>query len=79
MEAILEGFTWLIDTIKAIWTFISNIFETLGMVFEYIGKIVTIATQVVLTLPPWIQAIGMITISICSIYIVVGREAGKSD
>ncbi len=79
MNAIIDGFNWIIEFIKTIFNFISNTFETLGMVFKYIYTIIRLATDVILTLPPWIQAFGFITISICAIYMIIGRDAGKSE
>ncbi len=79
MNAIIDGFNWIIEFFKTIFNFISNTFETLGMVFKYIYTIIRLATDVILTLPPWIQAFGFITISICAIYMIIGRDAGKSE
>ncbi|MDE5889052.1 MAG: hypothetical protein K2H20_03435 [Bacilli bacterium] len=79
MGAIIDAFDWLINFFKTIFNFISNTFETLGMVFKYIYTIIRLATDVILTLPTWLHAFGFITISICAIYMIIGREAGKSD
>jgi hypothetical protein len=79
IKALISGVQWLIDTITLLFNFIFNIFDTIGMVFTYVGTIIQVATNFILTLPSWLQAFGLITLAICSIYIVVGREAGKSD
>lgn len=78
MQAIIDGFNWIISFFKTIFDFIMTTFETLAMVFRYIATIVQLAFTVILTLPTWLQAFGIITISVCSVYIVIGREAGKS-
>lgn len=79
IKAIISGFTWLIDTITMLIDFIFGIFEVIGMVFTYLATIIDLAVNVVLTLPSWLQAFGLITIAICGVYFVIGREAGKSD
>lgn len=79
MKALIQGFDWIIEFFKSIFSLISNIFEVLGLVFEYVHVCCSLAVSVILTLPSWLQAFGVITISICAIYMVVGREAGKTD
>lgn len=79
MNAIIDGFNWLIEFFKTIFDFISNTFETIGMAFGYIHTIISLAIGVISGLPTWLQAFGFITISICAIYVVIGRDAGKSD
>ena len=79
MRAIVSGFTWLINAIKTIFTFIMNIFQSITMLFTYLIHIVNVVLTTILTLPPYIQAFAYITISICIIYIIVGRHSGKSD
>lgn len=79
MKAIISGFNWIIEFFKTIFNFISTTFETLGMVFKYIYTIVRLCTDLILSFPPWIQAFGLITISICAVYMIIGRDAGKSD
>lgn len=79
IKAIVNGFKWLIDTITLLFDFVVSFFETIGMVFTYVGTIINLATSFILTLPSWLQAFGLITIAICGVYIIVGRNAGKSD
>lgn len=79
MSAIIDGFNWLINFFKTIFNFITTTFETLGLVFRYIYTIIRIATDVIFTLPTWLQAFGLITISVCAIYMIIGRDAGKTD
>lgn len=79
MQAIIDGFDWLISSFKMVFDFIGNTFETLGMAFKYIYTIVRLATDLIGTFPTWLQAFGLISVTICAIYMVIGREAGKSD
>lgn len=79
MKAIISGFTFLIDTIKMIFGFISSTINTIVMVFQYLITIVGLAFNVVTTLPDWLQAFCIITIAISIAYFLIGRTAGKSD
>lgn len=79
MKAIISGFKWLIDTIKMLFDMLMGIFETIGMVFRYLITIVDIAFDTIATLPSWLSAFAIITISISIAYIIIGRNVGKSD
>lgn len=79
MKAIISGFKWLIDTITMLFDMVMSIFETIAMVFRYLITIVDIAFDTIKTLPPWLSAFAVITISISIAYIIIGRNVGKSD
>lgn len=79
MKSIINGFKWLISAIKLIFTFIMNFFKAITMLFTYLINIVNLAFTTILSLPPYIQAFAYITIAISIIYIIVGRNSGKSD
>lgn len=79
MKAIINGFSWFINTIKMIFEMIMSVFETIAMVFRYLITIVDIAFDTIATLPPWIKAFAIITVSISIAYIIIGRNVGKSE
>ena len=79
MSGIINGITWFIDAIKMIFDIIMNFFDTIGMVFRYLFTIVQIAFTTITTLPSWLQAFALITVSISIAYFLIGRSAGKSD
>lgn len=79
MRAIVNGFKWLINAVKLIFTFIMNFFKAITMLFNFLINIINVAFTTILTLPPYIQAFAYITIAISIIYIIVGRNSGKSD
>lgn len=56
-----------------------NFFKAITMLFQYLITIINLAFTTILTLPPFIQAFAYITIAISIIYIIVGRNTGKSD
>lgn len=79
MKAIINGFTWLIDTIKMLVGIVMSIFNTLVMVIRYFIVIVGIAIDTIVNLPDWLKGFAVITISISIAYFLIGRNAGKSD
>lgn len=79
MKALVSGFKWIINFFKTVWSFVGNILKGIVVAFQILGRIVTLAMQTILTLPPWIQGFLIITITITIVYFIVGRQAGKSD
>lgn len=79
MSGIINGISTLINTIKMIFSMIMSIISTIVMVFKYLLEIVNLAYVTIATLPDWIKAFALITISISIAYFLIGRETGKSD
>lgn len=79
MKGIINAFTTLLDIIKMVFDIIMSIFETLAMVFRYLITIVNLVFNTILTLPSWLQAFAIITVSISIAYFLIGRSAGKND
>lgn len=79
MKAVVSGFKWIIEFVKTAWNFVQTIVEGIAQAFTILGRIITLTTQTILTLPSWIQAFMLITITITIIYFIIGRQTGKSD
>lgn len=79
MKGIISAFTAIINLFKMVFGMIMSFFKTIAMVFVYLINIVDIAFEVILTLPEWLKAFAIITISISIAYFLIGRNAGKSD
>lgn len=79
MSAIINFFDWIINFFKTIFDFVTNIFTTIGLVFKYLYTTISLATNIITTLPNWLQAFGIICLSICAIYMIIGRDPGKSE
>ena len=79
MKGIINAFTTLLDIIKMVFDIIMSIFETLAMVFRYLITIVNLVFNTILTLPSWLQAFAIITVSISIAYFLIGRSVGKND
>lgn len=79
MSALVNGFTWFINAIRLAFELVFNIIRSIAMLFRYLLTIINLAFTAILTLPPYIQAFAYLTIGISIIYIIVGRNTGKSD
>lgn len=79
MKGIINGFSTLINMIKMLFDFIMGFFQTIAMVLKYLVTIVNLAINTIFTLPSWLSSFGLITISICVAYFLIGRNTGKSD
>ena len=79
MKGIINAFQAIIDFFKMIFDIVMGFFETLAMVFRYLITIVDLAFDTIMTFPDWIKAFAIITVSISIAYILIGRNAGKSE
>lgn len=79
MKAIVSGFTWIITFFKTIFSFITGAIETIITLFQYLATIAQICTNTILNMPSWLQAYGIISLSVVILYLVIGREAGKNE
>lgn len=79
MKGIINAFSTLINMIKMLFNIVTSIFSTIGMAFRYLITILNLAFTAVATLPDWLKAFALITISITTAYFIIGRNAGKSD
>lgn len=79
MQGILNAFDFIISTIKSVWAFFIGIVENLILLVKYIGKALVLAGQCVSEMPTWLQVFATVTISVSVLYLILGREGGKSD
>ena len=79
MAGIINGITSFVNIIKSLFSMIMNFFKTFILVFEYLANIVGLAFTVIFTFPPWVKSFATITIGICVVYFLIGRNSGKSD
>lgn len=79
MQGILNAFDFIISTIKSVWDFFVGIVENLILLVTYIGKALVLAGQCVAQMPTWLQVFATVTISVSVLYLILGRDGGKSD
>ena len=74
MQAIIDAFNFIIDTITSVWDFFMGLINNLIMLVEYLGIVSTICYSVIATMPSWMQAFGTITIVVLILYMILGRR-----
>lgn len=79
MKGIIDAFTWLISTIKMLVDFVVSMITSIVYLFKYLGTIMQIVQTFIATLPGWLIAFGQISLTICILYLTLGRNAGKND
>lgn len=79
MKGLINSFKWIIDFFKTIFGIISSIFKTIETAFNYLITIIDLVIDTIGTLPIWLVAFAMITLSISIVYFIIGRNTGKSD
>lgn len=77
MQFIKDFFDFVINTVTSVWSFFTGLIEDLTLFISYLGSAFRLATQCILYLPPWLQVFGTITLGVCMIYLIVGRDTGK--
>ena len=79
MKAIVSGFTWLIDTIKMLVGILMSLIMSLVYAFQYIRTLINRLIVLIGQMPPWISGFMMATLVISVVYIIIGRQGGKSN
>lgn len=79
MKAITSGIKWIISFFKDLWEFAESLISGLVLAFRYLFVIVELAIKTIGNFPDWLQAFGIITISLTAMYFVIGRTAGKTE
>lgn len=78
MQDILAFFDWFGNLCMTIFDFVVGLIEDLITMLEYVGVAATNAFDMIANLPDWMQGFAIITITISIIFVIVGRNAGKS-
>lgn len=79
MKGIIDGITWLISTIKMLVDFLVSFIKSIIYLFKYLGTIMQIVQTFIITLPPWLISFASISLTVCVLYITLGRSGGKND
>ena len=79
MKGILNAFDFIISTIKSVWAFFMGIVDNTILLVKYVGKALSLAYECVEQMPAWLQIFAFVTISVSVLYLILGREGGKSN
>lgn len=78
MKGILSGLKNILDFIKLFARFMNNMLNNTWKVLKWVGAVASKTGAIILTLPDYIQIFATITITVCILYLILGRSHGKS-
>lgn len=76
LQELISNFRSIISFIQTIWGFVVNIIKSLGDLFSLLINMLSVISGIILTLPSWLIAFATLTIGICILFLVVGRDHG---
>ena len=79
MKEVVSGFETLLTLLKTGFEMIMNIFKGLGYMLLYTNTMFTKLAYLIAQLPGWVNAFMMATLGISILYLILGRQGGKSD
>lgn len=79
MKGIISIFENLINIIKTIFSIVTNFFKSIGVLLQIVTSVIANIVSLTADLPPYITAFVMATIAVSVLFIVLGRQGGKSS
>lgn len=76
MQAIIDFIDFIVSTVKSVWDFFIGMVTNIGTMIKYLGIALNICTSAIGSMPGWIQAFGTLTITICILFVILGRDTG---
>lgn len=77
IQNIIESIINIYDNLKLAIQFLMGIIEGLFNLLELLETVIATAINIILTLPPWLLAVTMTTMSVSILYMIIGRDTGK--
>lgn len=78
-KALVDGLKNIVLFIKVLYKLVVNLVTGVYKMLSWVMAVVTKVVAIILTLPDYIQIFATITLTISIIYLIVGRNHGKSD
>lgn len=79
MSFLVEAFEWIINTVTMVIDFFISFVDSLTLLFQYLGVVANICYSCIATLPSWLQTFAFITVAICILYMILGRNSGGKN
>lgn len=73
IQDFIDGFVGIIESV---YGFFSGLVNNFILFFQYLVISMSTSKNIVSTLPDWLQVFGTVCLTICVLYMVLGREAG---
>lgn len=78
MKGILDFIDWIVEIIKALWEFLVDFFANLANLVTMLATVFANVTNVIAQMPTWLQTFATATLCVTVMYLLLGRDAGKS-
>lgn len=79
VRAIGKAIKTLVNFVNTVFDLIGSFVKQLGYMLSALTKVVGIVTQTILYLPDWLRVFGTLTVTICVVYLILGRNKGGAD
>lgn len=79
MSSIVEGLKNIVAFIEVAFKIANTAIHNIIHLLKYLTVIMPKLWAFLLTIPPYIQIFAQLTLAICLVYLMVGRNSGKSD
>lgn len=79
IQTLINGITTIVNGIVLGIKFIVNTIKSLFDLIRLLTTTLANATNIAITLPSWLIAFVTASIGIAILYMIIGRNAGKSD
>lgn len=76
IQDLISNFRSIISYIQTIWGFIVNLIKSIGDLVQLCINMFSVISGIILTLPSWLIAFATLTISVCILFLVLGRDHG---
>lgn len=78
LQNLWNGIISIVNGVILAIQFLINLVKSLFEMIKLIGTTLTNTLTLILTLPPWLIAFATASIGVAVLYIIVGRETGKT-
>lgn len=76
LQELIGNFRSIISYIQTIWGFFINLIKSIGDLVQLCINMFSVISGIILTLPSWLIAFATLTISVCILFLVLGRDHG---
>ena len=76
IQNLISNFRSIICFIQTAWGFFVNLVKSIGDLVGMLINMFSIINGIILTLPSWLIAFATLTISVCILFLVLGRNHG---
>lgn len=76
LQSLISSIRSIVSFIQAIWGFAVNLIKSIGDLVGLLINMLSVVSGIILTLPSWLIAFATLTISVCILFLVLGRNHG---